>query len=187
MADPGRMAELLDRLARVAHGAQFCAGLNPAQWAALRYLHRANRYSRTPGAIADYLGATPGTISQTLIALETKGYINRCRAESDRRSVHVALTPQGEALLDRDPLTVLGEAVEGLSEEERLALNSAIDRVMGQIRATKGLAGFGLCHDCNHLKRPETPATGAKSCRCGVTGDSLATPELDQICVEFRR
>ena len=184
MANPTRMAEMLDRLARVAHGAQFCAGLNPAQWEALRYLNRANRYSRTPGALASYMGATPGTISQTVIALEEKGYVTRSRAPTDRRSVEIQLTKAGEELLARDPLSVFGDAVDGLSPDERQALSRALDRVIEHINASRGLAGFGLCHDCSHLRQPEG---GAKSCCCGVTGDRLATAELDQICVDFHR
>jgi DNA-binding MarR family transcriptional regulator len=178
------MAEMLDRLARVAHGAQFCAGLNPAQWEALRYLKRANRYSRTPGALAGYLGATPGTVSQTVIALEDKGYVTRNRAANDRRSVEIQLTEAGEALLARDPLTLLGDAVDELSLDERQALGRAVDRVIHRINAARGVAGFGLCRDCSHLRQPEG---GVKSCCCGVTGEGLASAELEQICVDFRR
>ena len=178
------MAEMLDRLARVAHGAQFCAGLNPAQWEALRYLKRANRYSRTPGALAAYLGATPGTISQTVIVLEEKGYVTRSRAPGDRRSVEIGLTPEGEKLLSRDPLSLLGEAVDALSPDEREVLGRAVDCVIERVNATRGVVGFGLCHDCTHLRQPEH---GVKSCCCGVTGDRLSSAELDQICVDFRR
>jgi DNA-binding MarR family transcriptional regulator len=184
VAEAAKMAEMLDRLARMAHGAQFCAGLNPAQWAALRYLKRANRYSRTPGALAEYCGATPGTISQTLIALETKGYVSRRRSDTDGRSTTLALTSKGEALLADDPLTRLGEAVETLPKDERAALDRAIDRVVAKVSAERGGCGFGLCHDCSHLQRPERKSG---SCRCGVTGDALATGELDQICVDFQR
>jgi DNA-binding MarR family transcriptional regulator len=178
------MAEMLDRLARVAHGAQFCAGLNPAQWEALRYLNRANRYSRTPGALADYLGATPGTISQTVIALEEKGYVTRSRAASDRRSVEVRLTPAGEEVLRRDPLALLGEVMEGLSADERQALGRALDRVIDRVNAARGVSGFGLCRDCTHLRQA---SEGAKSCCCGISGEGLAAMELKQICVDFRR
>jgi DNA-binding MarR family transcriptional regulator len=179
------MAEMLDRLARVAHACQFCAGLNPAQWEALRYLSRANRYSRTPGALASYLGATPGTISQTVIALEEKGYVTRSRASSDRRSVEVRLTAAGEEVLRHDPLAMLTEAMDGLSADERQALGRAVDWVIERINTARGVVGFGLCRDCTHLRQPENGAN--KSCRCGVTGEGLAVMELGQICVDFRR
>jgi DNA-binding MarR family transcriptional regulator len=178
------MAEMLDRLARVAHGVQFCGGLNPAQWEALRYLKRANRYSRTPGALASYLGATPGTVSQTVISLADKGYVTRSRDATDRRSVVVNLTAAGEALLARDPLALLGDAVHGLSAEERQTLGRAVDQVIERVNASRKLVGFGRCQDCTHLRQPQQ---GAKSCCCGITGDRLAAGELDQICIDFRR
>jgi len=184
LATPEKMAEMLDRLARAAHGAQFCAGLNPAQWEALRYLSRANRYSRSPGALAEYLSATPGTISQTVIALEEKGYVTRSRAPGDRRSVEVRLTPAGQEVLQRDPLALLGEVIEGLSIEERQALCRAVDCVIARVSAARGVSGFGSCRDCTHLRQPRE---GSKSCCCGVTGEGLAAPELEQICVDFRR
>ena len=63
---------LIERLGRFARSAQHCAGMKPAQWEALRFVSRANRYSRTPGALADFLSSTRGTVSQTPIALEKK-------------------------------------------------------------------------------------------------------------------
>ena len=89
------LAELVDRLARIVHGLQFTSGLNPAQWEALRYIGQANKYSRSPGALADYLGTTKGTASQTVIALESKGYICRSKAPRDGRSVSITLRGAG--------------------------------------------------------------------------------------------
>ena len=64
----------LERLARIMRAREHEGGLNPAQWEALRYLSRANRFSDSPGALTRYLGATKGTISQTLMALERKHF-----------------------------------------------------------------------------------------------------------------
>lgn len=70
-------ARLIDRIERLARSGVPVHGLNPAQWEALRYLGRANRFSRTPAGLAAYLGSTRGTVSQTLIALEQKGFLAR--------------------------------------------------------------------------------------------------------------
>src|SRR3546814_7076019 len=58
-----RVIVLLDRLSRLTRELQFVDGLNPAQWEALRFLATANKYSRSPTALAEYLGATKGTVS----------------------------------------------------------------------------------------------------------------------------
>ena len=52
---------------------------------------RANRFSPTPAALADYLASTRGTISQTLIALESKGHVTCEVGQRDRRSIDLAL------------------------------------------------------------------------------------------------
>ncbi|HIP78057.1 MAG TPA: MarR family transcriptional regulator, partial [Kiloniellaceae bacterium] len=56
---------LLERLARVLQNEAHSEGLKPTQWEALRYLSRANRFSRTPSGVTAYLGMTKGTVSQT--------------------------------------------------------------------------------------------------------------------------
>ena len=81
----------LERLARVMRAREHEDGLNPAQWEALRFLGRANRFSDSPGALTRYLGATKGTISQTLMALERKGYISKAARLGGRKSVRLAL------------------------------------------------------------------------------------------------
>ena len=61
MTTPEAIANAVNRLCRIAHSLQFAHGLNPAQWDALRYIARANKYSTTPGNLAEYLGTTKGT------------------------------------------------------------------------------------------------------------------------------
>ena len=84
--DARMIAWPLERLARVMRAREHEDGLNPAQREALRYLARANRFSNTPGALTRYLGATKGTISQTVMALERKGLIAKA-ARDARKSV----------------------------------------------------------------------------------------------------
>ena len=46
----------------------------------LFYLNQANRFSNTPQALTEYLGLTKGTVSQTVLVLES-----RCRRSRGRR------------------------------------------------------------------------------------------------------
>ena len=57
---------LLNRVDRVASAEDWSDDLNPTQMTILRYLDRANQFSRSPSNIADYLGTTRGTVSQSL-------------------------------------------------------------------------------------------------------------------------
>ncbi len=93
----------LARLARLMRAAEHEIGLNPAQWEALRFLSRCNDRSNSPIALSRYLGATKGTISQTVIALVKKGLVTKTNREGERRSVALALTDEGREFLKEDP------------------------------------------------------------------------------------
>lgn len=175
------LAELLDRLGRATHALQFAHGLNPAQWEALRFLGRANRYSRSPSSLAEYLGTTKGTASQTLRALESKGYVRRSRSSRDRRGVSLELTPEGSALLGRDPMRDIEDAVAALSGPCADTLAEGIAQVLAKVRNRCRQGEFGVCERCRHLV-----ATGAaETTQCGLTGDLLSKDESTLLCVNF--
>lgn len=180
MNDPqaGELGELIQRLARVTRHLEFAQGLNPAQWDALRYLARANAMSRTPGALADFLAVTKGTASQTVLALEAKGLVTRVKEAGDRRVVHLALTDQGLALIEQDPLARLRQAATDLPAVEATVFTTALRRVLGRVDDRPG--EFGVCRNCGHHL-----ATDGSS-RCALIGKSLAIGEPDKICVNFR-
>ncbi len=180
------IGELVTRLGRITHALQFSAGLNPAQWEALRFLARANRYSCTPSALAAYLGTTKGTVSQTLIALESKGYVSRTRSGADRRSVRLALTERGRDLLRQDPLALLQTAGSALPASEGDAMRDGLNRFVGILTRTLSRCEFGVCEECCHLHLAGAEDGIDVPCHCGLTDDPLSEPELEQICVNFQ-
>ncbi len=111
------LAELIERLGRAAHMRCFHANLNPAQWAALRFLSRANRSVRTVTGFARANGTTHGTATQTVGALVRKGLIARAVDVDDRRVIRLDLTSEGRAILQRDPLNELVRTLRTLSAE----------------------------------------------------------------------
>ena len=175
-------AHLIDRLERLARSGEQSAGLNPAQWEALRYLARANHFSRTPAALADYLASTRGTVSQTLIALEEKGYIERARSSQDRRAVDLQLTEKGWEFVRQDPLCCIEEAATGLADGCRKQVADGLELVVAALQRANGHARFGPCHGCEHLRHDPGPTS---SCRCALTGDALAPADLGKICVDY--
>ena len=70
-------------------------GLRLVHFQVLDYLMRCNKYSNTPAATAKYLGMTRGTISQSLMILEKRGYIEKVSDASDKRVIHLMLLPEG--------------------------------------------------------------------------------------------
>lgn len=184
MPDCRQIAELIGRLGRLAHALQYAAGLNPAQWESLRFLARANKYSRSPSALSEYLGVTRGTASQTLIALEEKGYIERARSPKDRREVDLQVTQKGWDLVGKDPLCCIEEAATGLADGCRAEIADGLQHVVSALQRANGHARFGPCFGCSHLQRVGDAATPAV-CHCALTGDVLDTADLGKICVDY--
>lgn len=174
-------SQLIDRLMRLSRNGVALEGLNPAQWEALRFIDRANRFSRTPAALSDYLGSTRGTVSQTLISLEQKGYVSRQPSQRDKRSIQLELTEAGEAALASDPLLevandigrILGGETSALVETLRSILQAAIER--------NGSRAFGMCHTCKFFQ-PESD-NGAPHF-CGLLNEPLTAKDSLAICVE---
>jgi DNA-binding MarR family transcriptional regulator len=88
---------------------------------ALRFFARANWFSRTPSAFAEFQATTRGTATQTIKALEAGGYLVRQRLESDGRSVSLQLTDKGREALARDPFEVL-------ARKEQVILNEIVTK-----------------------------------------------------------
>ena len=90
---PEVLLELVERLGNLLRAEFRRAGadeqLQPVHVHALVYLTRANRYSNTPQAMAEYLGLTKGTMSQSLLLLDRRGLIERYQDDLDRRVVRL--------------------------------------------------------------------------------------------------
>lgn len=185
MTNPEAIASLVDRLSRLVQSLQYAHGLNPAQWNALRFLARANKYSTSPGVLADYLRTTKGTVSQTLIALESKGLIQRIRCDADRRKVRLGLTREGERMLDVDPLREIERASLGVSVSDRAGLGAALTTIVNDLCTHHEGPRFGVCGTCCHLDHSGESDGRAGTPRCGLTKDPLASGELAKICVDF--
>ena len=180
----GPTASLVDRLARAVHCLQYAEGLNPAQWVALRFLGCANRYSRTPTGLAEFLATTKGTASQTIKSLEQKGFVQRAQHATDRRKCLLELTDRGREVLARDPLRRVQAAAAGCEAEVDSAV-AILARLVRQIQEGCGMREFGVCLQCGHRKAG-TPCSKGSENVCGLTGEAIGQPDIKKICVNFR-
>jgi DNA-binding MarR family transcriptional regulator len=176
-------AHLIDRLDRLARGRESAGELNPAQWEALRFLARANRFSRTPAALAAYVGSTRGTVSQTLIALEQKGHLTRKTSARDRRSIELQLTGTGERALKDDPIILLAA---DLAQAGAARLEPVVETLRGALQNLVGRnAGraFGACFTCRHF-RANANASSRTPHHCALLDEALSEADSAAICVE---
>lgn len=171
-----RIRELLDRLSRVLAAHEWSDDLNPAQRSALDYLSRANDFSRAPSNVADYLCTTRGTASQTLKALERKGFVAQSRSAADKRSIRYDVTEAGQAALAYpDPLKAVLNALPAEKTAQFEALLGTTARGMLQ---QQGYRSFGVCNTCRH----HTRAYGRPY--CALLQVQLSPADTRRICHE---
>ena len=173
---PLRIAALIERIGRLAR-AREAVTLAPAQWEALRFLARANSFSRQPGAVAAWLATTKGTASQTLMALERKGLIRKARHPSDGRVTRLEATAAGLALLQEDPLHGLVEAIARLPPLHAAALSQSLAHIAGELSPEGSRPVFAGCAGCRHLE------TKGEARRCRNFGADLSGEETMLACV----
>lgn len=156
------------------------SGLQPVQMEALHYLSRCNRYSNTPMAVAEFLGLTKGTVSQTLAVLENAGYLVKENDPKDRRVIHLRLTPSGEAVLaEVMPPRVLTEGLALMSPSQQTVVRESLTSLLLAMQRANGLKSFGLCASCRHHAK-ESDGTR----RCQLTGETLSDFDAAKICRE---
>jgi len=153
--------------------------LQPVQVEALHYLSRCNKYSNTPVAVAEFLGLTKGTVSQTLGVLEGNGLIEKQPDARDRRVVHLGLTEKGEQVVEESlPPQILRTAIDGLSEAEGERTLEVLDLLLRRLQQANRLRTFGACKTCRHH------VLEAEGARCGLTSEALTYGDAEKVCRE---
>ena len=158
------------------------SGLQPVQMEALHYLDRCNRYSDTPVAVAEFLGLTKGTVSQTLGVLVNNGFVDRHPDTHDRRVVHLTLTPEGKQVLDGTiPPPVLKNAMDFVSDDERLQIEQSLQKLLSKLQYANGMKSFGVCKSCIHHQLNDNGDH-----QCGLTRETLSQHDREKICREHQ-
>jgi DNA-binding MarR family transcriptional regulator len=178
------IAHPLERLTRLMRAGEHEGGLNPAQWEALRYLSRANRFSNSPIALTRFLGSTKGTISQTIKALERKGFIAKTPRQDEGRSICLSLTPKGAEALKHDPLTEFSKSLDDLSGKSRRRLAKGLADLLETDLKRREQPSFGKCSSCRYFREKGREADGAGPHSCMLFDAGLSSAEAQLICVE---
>lgn len=176
MQQTEQIRSLINRLARLDASQNWDGALNPAQRAALDYLARANRFSRSPSHAAEFLGTTRGTTSQTLKSLLRKGFVNEARSDTDKRSISYNVTDKGQTAVDAKPLLLA--ALDALSADDLTLIEGSLQRLLNTAVCNNGAKPFGICQTCRHFE-PRKAGGYCKLLRVALEG-----AEIDQICHE---
>jgi DNA-binding MarR family transcriptional regulator len=184
-----KTAELLLLAGRLVQAESYHGELSPAQWMALRFFARANQFSRTPSAFAEFQATTRGTASQAIKALETGRYLVRQRSEADGRSVSLRLTDKGKEALARDPFEVLVRAVGSLDAEAQTAMHDALHHVLTIVAASGAHRHFGVCQDCAYLGGEmcgNLTSASPSALKCLLLGVPIESADAGLLCVHFQ-
>ena len=183
--DSRLIAELVLHLGRITSGDGLVGGLTPGQWAILRYLARANRFSRTPSAFASFHGTTRGTASQAIKSLVAQGYLKQTRSRTDGRSVRLDLTNKARAIITKAPLEALVQAADTLPTGVRGHFSNGLQRLLGHVAEATNKPLFGTCNTCGHLEDDGCCKEGLPAYICGFMSEALTEEELDELCISF--
>ncbi len=181
------LAELVAQLGRMTYGESFANGLTPAQWMALRYFSRANRFSRTMSAFAEFHATTRGTASQTIKSLVQSGYLTRKRSKTDGRSVHFNLTYKSKKMLSDDPFEALVDAAGALSKSEYRTVAHSLERMLCKLAQQEGKCLFGMCTNCKYFQKDNCYQKGELVYICTLMNEPLEETEIKQLCVKFQQ
>ena len=180
--NPLVLLELVERLGNLMRSELRKAGsdesLQPVHLQALIYLSKANRYSNTPQALADYLGLTKGTVSQTLLLLDRRGLIERFEDDIDRRVVRLRLSSAGESMLaESQPALAWQNATRNISPNRIRNATSALREALVTLQEDNEGSVFGECSSCSFCQK-----LSQRIYRCGQMGDRLSGPETRKLC-----
>ena len=124
--DVTRLRVALARLSRRLRRHEL-AGLTPTQLAALATIGKTGPMRL--GDLAAAEGIAPSTLTRLVTALEDSGYVRRCADPSDARASTLAITPQGNEMLERirtENTRMLAASLRMLTPGQRSALAAAL-------------------------------------------------------------
>lgn len=179
------VAELVLQLGCLARGDGFVADLTFAQWTALRYFSRANRFSRTVSAFAEFHGTTRGTASQTIKSLVQNNHLTRKRSKTDGRSIDFTLTNKSKKLLAEDPFEAMVVAASALSNSASLTVTRSLERMLRKMAQQHGKRHFGMCPHCKYFQEDGCCMNGQSSYCCTLMDEPLKDAETQQLCVNY--
>ena len=155
-------------------------GLQPVHLQILNYLSLCNRFSNTPASVSEYIGATRGTVSQTLQRLVIKGYLHQKTDECDRRVQHFEVSESGQQILTKliSPPN-FHHAVHMLDKTSQGIIITALTQLLGNLQTTNQAKSYGVCKDCRFLK------VDNEYYQCGLAREPLHAFEINRICRSF--
>jgi DNA-binding MarR family transcriptional regulator len=162
------------------------SGLSPIQIQFLVALAYDRATQWTVGEIASRFQLTPATVSDALTALESKELVVRTRSEEDKRTVFVALTPEGKrtARSVGKWLNVVQEQIAELGSDEKAVLLQSLIRLIAAFQREGMIATKGMCVFCTYF-RPNVHKSATAPHHCAYIDKAFGDAELRVDCPDY--
>lgn len=144
-------------------GAAESVGLTPTQLAILSFLDGRDGPGVRVGEVATQLRVTQPTATDSINALERKGYLTKQSAESDRRATLARITGDGRDAFAR-AMGVRGAvagAVAALSPAEQEATLMVLVRVIRGLQEAGAIPIQRMCATCRYFRPHAHPGAAA--------------------------
>jgi len=162
------------------------SGLGPIQIQFLVALAYDRATQWTVGEIASRFQLTPATVSDAITALESKELVVRTRSEEDKRTVFVALTPEGKrtARAVGKWLNVVQEQISELGSDEKTVLLKSLIRLIAAFQQEGMIATKGMCVFCTYF-RPNVHKSATAPHHCAYIDKAFGDAELRVDCPDY--
>lgn len=160
-------------------------GVTPTQGLALDLL-RETPNGLSLGEIAQHLGVSSPTASDTVRALVTKGLVSKQPGPA-RRSIRLTLTPQGAAMAERTRSwpDFLSDAVETLDPAEQAALLGGVIKLVRAMQIKGDIPVQAMCVTCGYF-RPHAHDDPRAPHHCALVDAPFADHHLRLACPEHQ-
>lgn len=165
-------------------GGAVAQGVTPTQGQILLLL-ASRRGGMRLAAIAEALGLTAATTSETVSTLERKGLVLKARDAADTRALSVMLTTEGQDAAGRSAQwpDFLGGAVALLPETDKRALLRSLITIIRGLQEQGHISVARMCVTCRHFEPNRHPGEDRPH-HCTLVDAPLGLDNLRLDCPE---
>lgn len=158
--------------------------VNPTQAQILALLLRADQDGVTLAYLADRLGVSGPTASDSVSALEKKGLVRKHPSPSDRRALAIQLTKAGGVAARKvaeSPADLLS-VVQELSSEDEASLLRVLVTLIHELEARGLVAPHRSCVTCRFFEPDSDPQDSERPYYCAFVRAHFGDPNLRLDC-----
>lgn len=187
-----RLREGFDRLAAVSRSdlwsATSASGLNPAQAQAWALVAGRGESGLRVKDIASHLGVSQPTATDTLAALQRKGFVTRQADPDDARATIVRVTDTGRAALSglANAPSALGSALSMLTPGEQVDLLLLTIKLIRNLLIAGAIPAQRMCVNCAYF-RPNIHSGAQNPHHCAFVNAAFGDRHLRLDCGDHER